>query len=72
MIQRNRAPYGAKGNFLFGLATLLDGLIRTLTLGFYHSNHSFTPLEVSKKLTKTHFAKLKAQREAQRKSQLTA
>lgn len=63
MIQRNRAPYGAKGNFLFGLATLLDGLVRTLTLGFYHSNHGFTPLAVSRDLTKARFEKLKAQRQ---------
>lgn len=62
MIQRNRSPYGAKGNFLFGLATLLDGLVRTLTLGFYSSNHGFTPLSVSRNLTKRHFERLKAQR----------
>lgn len=57
MIQRNRAPYGRWGNFLFGLATLLEGLIRVLSLGYCHGNHRWTPLNVSRELTRKHFKK---------------
>jgi hypothetical protein len=61
VIERNRSPYGHWGNFLFGLATLLEGLIRVLSLGYVHGNHRFTPLQVSKRLTLKHFQKLKRQ-----------
>lgn len=60
MIERNRAPYGAWGNFLFGLATLLEGLVRVMTLGVMHGNHRFTPLAVSRVLTRRHFSKARS------------
>lgn len=59
MIERNRSPYGPRGNFLFGLATLVEGLIRVCSLGYYHGNHKYTPLAVSRDLTKKHFKKLR-------------
>ena len=62
MIERNRAGYGRWGNFQFGLAQTLDGLVRVLTLGFCHGKHSFTPLMVSKRLT---YQQLKREKERQ-------
>lgn len=59
MVERNKAPYGNLGNFLFGLSTLIDGLIRVISFGFLHGTHRFTPLSVSRFLTKRHFKKLK-------------
>ena len=59
MIERNRSPHGRWGNFVFGLATLLEGLIRTLSLGYLHGSHRFTPLGVSRELARRHFSKLK-------------
>lgn len=64
LIVRNRSPYGAWGNFQFGVATLIDGLVRTLSFGFCHSNHSFTPLNVSKRLMKRHIEQVKKRKVA--------
>lgn len=59
MIRRNRAPYGHWGNFLFGLATLLEGLVRVLSLGYAHGSHRWTPLNVARDLTRKHFQRTK-------------
>ncbi len=59
MIERNRSPYGPWGNFLFGLATLLEGIIRVFSLGFFHGNHKFTPLGVAREQARKSFKKFK-------------
>jgi len=59
LVELNKAPYGKLGNFLFGLSTLVEGLVRVLSFGFLHGNHKFTPLSVSRLLTKRHFEKMK-------------
>lgn len=37
MIERNRHPAGRCGNALFGLAEIIDGLIRVISLGHLHT-----------------------------------
>lgn len=36
-IERNKHPAGRLWNILFGLASLVDGLVRALSLGFCHT-----------------------------------
>lgn len=37
-IERNKHPSGRLGNITFGLAAILDGLVRAGSLGFFHTN----------------------------------
>jgi hypothetical protein len=37
MIERNLNAAGRRGNVLFGVAELMDGLVRILSLGFLHT-----------------------------------
>lgn len=37
MIERNRHPTGRIGNIGFGVIEVLDGLVRVLTFGFFHT-----------------------------------
>jgi hypothetical protein len=63
MIQRNRAPYGAKGNFLFGLATPVGRPGPHADARLLPLQPRVRALAVSRNLTKAHFEKLKAQRQ---------
>lgn len=49
MIERNKHPAGRLGNMLFGVATLCDGLVRLMSLGFLHTT---LPLAVSRRQVK--------------------
>lgn len=49
MIERNRHIAGRRANMLFGLANVVDGLVRVLSLGFCHT---CLPLEVSRRSMK--------------------
>lgn len=61
MIERNRNPVGRAGNLAFGLATLLDGLVRVVSLGWLHTRF---PVALSGWQTKRYLAQVKAQRTA--------
>lgn len=37
MIERNLNAAGRRANVIFGVAELVDGLIRVLSLGFFHT-----------------------------------
>lgn len=63
MFERNRNPSGLTGNIIFGLASILDGLIRVLSLGFFHGRHRFTPLRVTGRSMQKYLAK-RSKREA--------
>lgn len=45
MIERNKSGNGFMGNLVFGVAQLVDGLVRVLSLGALYTR---LPLEVSK------------------------
>lgn len=45
MIKRNRNAAGRVGNIVFGLAQLIDGIVRVLSLGFLHTS---APVTVSR------------------------
>jgi hypothetical protein len=45
MIERNKHHAGRIGNILFGVASILDGLVRVLSFGFLHTRF---PIELSK------------------------
>ena len=45
MIQRNLNPAGRLGCIVFGLAQLLDGTVRVISGGFFHTT---APLAVSR------------------------
>ena len=36
-IQRNKHPSGRLGNMAFGVYSIVDGLVRVLSLGFLHT-----------------------------------
>lgn len=57
MIERNRHAAGRLGNMAFGLATLIDGAVRVMSLGFLHTR---LPLTVSKMQTRMAIRRLKA------------
>lgn len=57
MIERNRNQSGRRWNIVFGVACLIDGLVRVGSLGYLHSN---LPLAVSRLQTKAMFRKMKA------------
>lgn len=57
MIERNRHPAGRSSNVLYGLASLLDGLVRVVSLGWLHTRF---PLAVSRWQAKTHIKALKS------------
>lgn len=59
MIERNRNPTGRMANIAFGLATILDGLVRVVSLGFLHTD---LPLTLASWQTKRYFRKVKAAR----------
>lgn len=59
MVKFNKSPNGMIGNFIFGLATLLEGIIRVLSLGFLHGDHRFTPLSVARELARKHIQDMK-------------
>jgi hypothetical protein len=59
MIERNRNPIGRLGNIVFGLATLADGLIRVISLGYLHTRF---PVNLSKSQTKRYLMRIKAAR----------
>lgn len=59
MVELNKSPHGRLGNFIFGLATLLEGIIRVLSLGFLHGNHRFTPLAVARELARKRIQNMK-------------
>ena len=56
MIERNRNPAGRLSNVVFGLASLLDGLVRVVSLGWLHTD---LPLSVSRWQVKSHIKALK-------------
>ena len=56
MIQRNRNPAGRIGCIVFGLAQLLDGMVRVASGGFFHTT---APLAVSRGQTRRHIQNLK-------------
>lgn len=61
MIERNRNPTGRLNNIAFGLATIADGLIRVISLGWLHTRF---PLYLSKRQTERYFLRIKAARMA--------
>ena len=56
MIHRNRHPSGPLGRFLFALAQLADGLVRTLSLGYLNTD---LPIKVTSWQTRQVIKKLK-------------
>lgn len=56
MIQRNRNPAGRIGCIVFGLAQLLDGMVRVASGGFFHTT---APLAVSREQARRHIQNLK-------------
>ena len=56
MIEKNRHPGGRLGNLLFGVACIVDGLVRTISIGFLHTR---LPCEVSKYQAKIMIRNLK-------------
>lgn len=59
MIERNKHPSGRLSNMLFGLAEVVDGLVRVVSFGFAHTRLT---LIVSKWQTKKHIESLKKSR----------
>lgn len=59
MIHKNLNSAGRIANMIFGLAEILDGLVRTLSFGFYHSTVTSS---VSKWQAKRHIQLLKKSR----------
>ncbi len=57
MIQLNKNAAGRRANIVFGLVTLIDGLVRVFSLGFLHTT---LPLNTSRKQTKAYLEKLKS------------
>lgn len=57
MIQLNKNVTGRMSNIVFGLAALIDGLVRVFSLGFLHTT---LPISTSRKQTKAYFEKLKS------------
>ncbi len=56
MIERNKNAAGRRANMLFGIANILDGLVRVLSAGFLHTR---IPLELAKSNAKRHIKRLK-------------
>jgi len=56
MIERNRNPAGCLSNIVFGVASLLDGLVRVVSLGWLHTR---LPVNVSRWQAKSHIKALK-------------
>ena len=55
-IERNKHPAGRIGCMVFGLAQIGDGLVRVLSLGFFHSTF---PSTVSRNQARSQFKRLK-------------
>jgi hypothetical protein len=60
VIQRNRNPAGRLWNITFGLAQLLDGLVRVLSLGQLHTTAT---LDVARQQALAHFRRLRRSRQ---------
>lgn len=60
MIQRNLNPAGRMGCIVFGLAQLLDGVVRVVSGG---SLHTTAPLAVSREQSRRHIQNLKHARQ---------
>jgi hypothetical protein len=56
MIERNRNAGGRLGTVLFGLANIVDGLVRVLSFGFLHTR---LPLTLAKWQAKMGIKRLK-------------
>ena len=45
MIQKNKNPRGKRFNFINGLYTILDGLVKVLSIGYLRSDFSYKHLK---------------------------
>ncbi|MGY2488264.1 hypothetical protein [Cupriavidus sp. CP313] len=62
MIERNRHAAGRISNMAFGAATVIDGFVRVLSLGYLHTR---LPLNVAKWQTRAVIRRLKARAASQ-------
>lgn len=60
MIQVNKHPCGRVSNMIFGICSILDGVVRLCSLGFLHG--TFT-LRYSRYQAENHIRKLKSGKE---------
>ncbi|MCY1557216.1 hypothetical protein D9M68_940480 [compost metagenome] len=58
-VQRNRHPAGRLANMAYGAASLVDGIVRVLSLGHLHTT---LPLDVSRWQAKHMIVRLKSGR----------
>ena len=61
MVYRNRNPAGLRMCLLYGLAELIDGVVRVLSLGFLATT---LPMDASKLMAKRGLAKLRLKSKA--------
>ena len=56
MIHKNISNWTMSQRILFGLAQIIDGLVRVLSIGYFYTNSSLT---VSREVSRYHLKKLK-------------
>ena len=66
VFQRNLNPAGRLGCIVFGLAQLIDGAVRVVSGGFFHTT---VPLTVSREQARRHIQNLKRARQQQESEQ---